>query len=139
MAVPLIDFGVIKKGSLSPCLKKNSSELRWSGHFGNAALELLQNPAFPMTQISFSMQKYHQVLCKPASQDLRNVQTLVFFNFPICHPLEALSRAVAQANSKPSVLSGYQTPSHWRSYVVQQKTFLEEKLLLFWARLFTAP
>lgn len=52
MAVPLIDFGVIKKGSLSPCLTKKSSELRRAACFGNAASEPLQNPAFPMTQIS---------------------------------------------------------------------------------------
>jgi len=86
VAVPLIDSRVIKKGSLSPCLTKKSSELRRAARFGNAASELLQNPAFPVTQISFSRQKYHQVVCKSASWDSGECKLQSSTTFPFATP-----------------------------------------------------
>ena len=99
MAVPLIDFGVIKKGSLSPCLTKKSSELRRAARVGNAASEPLQNPAFPMTQISSALshtdyfanqQAGTREMCK-----LRSSETFPFANPSRLCPGQRLNKQTA--------------------------------------------
>lgn len=126
MAVPLIDFGVIKKGSLSPCLTKKSSELRRAAGFGNAASEPLQNPALSTTQIS-NILFHAEVSLKHFANQKAGTQGMCQLwssgTFPFANPSRLLFWAVAeQANSKPSTLYVYQTPSHWR-HVVQQWIF----------------
>lgn len=125
MAVPLIDLGVIKKGSLSPCLTKDSTEPSRAARWGNAASGPLQSPAFP---VRFSMQKSHKVLCKPAS---RGTQGMCKLQYSAAFPFTNPSR-------HSSLLCGYETPSHWRSCLVQQRIFLEEESLLFWNWVFAA-
>lgn len=90
-------------------------------------------------QYPFPCRGTTKAFCKPASWDSRNVQALLFWNFPICQPLEALVLGSGWTSQQQAQHVVWLPDTQALETCGTAADFLEEGLLLFWARLFAAP